>query len=295
MQKKTGKTAKIETEHNKTTSGHMNSLNQPGSLGVFGWCAHQKSLEPPQKKVGPSQSAVDIPLAMSYLLCHPSHPLVMETSQLAKQPRHRPTPPHQLENHNYQPIIWQFNNISHNYGNRPVYSWFMMIYLFFEWIYLFFEWWFSSSHTMKNNSMATHFPRHFRPGSVTPRPDLRWRHRELCFEHFAPPQHLGRAPKRLPAGLGSIQCYWYWWELFQYVPVYLILSWSILEPYYSKFMSLGPRWKVLLLEDGRTEALPFKAHATALSKGDPCPEARKVPQKTRKDCLRMKLQFQVQL
>jgi hypothetical protein len=50
MQKKTGKTAKIETEHNKTTSGHMNSLNQPGSLGVFGWCAHQTSLEPPQKK-----------------------------------------------------------------------------------------------------------------------------------------------------------------------------------------------------------------------------------------------------
>ena len=46
----------------------------------------------------------------------------METSQLAKQPRQRPTPPHQLENHNYQPIIWQFNNIKHSYGNRPVYS-----------------------------------------------------------------------------------------------------------------------------------------------------------------------------
>lgn len=90
--------------------------------------------------------------------------------------------------------------------------------------------------------MATHFPRHFRPGSATPKPDLRWRHRELCFEHFAPPQHLGRAPKRLPAGLGSIQCYWCWWELFQYVPVYPILSWSILEPYsLFKIHEFGPQ------------------------------------------------------
>ena len=82
-------------------------------------------------------------------------------------------------------------------------------------------------------------------------------------------------------------------NMFQYIQFYLDLSWNHIH--YSKFMSLGPRWKVLLLEDGRTEALPFKAHATALSKGDSCPEARKVPQKTRKDCLRMKLQFQVQL
>ena len=140
------------------------------------------------------------------------------------------------------------------------------------------------------NSMATHFPRHKIAQDL--------QHQNLIFDGgivncaLSTSRRLGTWEGRRSAD-GRSWIHSMLLILMGIVPICSSISHSILiylGTILFKTHEFGPH-----LEDGRTEALPFKAHATALSKGDPCPEARKVPQKTRKDCLRMKLRFQVQL